>query len=803
MNLDTNKLKSVNPTDSSDLKKEIGAYLKYWKWFVLSCIVCLVFAFFYLRYATPKFNAEAKIMLLDNDGVSNPAQAILNDMEQISKGENKMVSDEIEILNSRNLMIGVVEKLGLNKQFFAKGKFYDSQYYPIDKAPIKVNFIVSDSILYKSKFDFSIKIASETTFDFIYESETTGEEVVVDKMFFGKNVSTPIGDIIVTPNTDKISDFIAQSVFIKIKPLDKVAEKYKSKILISPVAEGSKVIKISLDNASANKAKAVIDNLISEYNRVSIEDKSTKSNNTADFINNRIGLIAEDLSKVDDEIESFKTGNKLTNITSEADLYLKSNAQTEDQLATSRTELRKINFMKNQINNDDSFDRIPSNIGLSDGSVNSIANKYNELLATREARLKSSNEKNPIIINLNEQLNALKNSLRESLNNSSETVGLQIRSLENQSAKISSKIYAVPGQVRKSRDIEREQGIKESLYLYLLQKREEATISLISTSPNAKIIDDAHTSYIPVSPVSKMVYIASILIGLGIPFGFFYVKNMLDTKIHNREDLEKLIKNVPVLGEVPRLSRNDKGLIMNNDRSILSESFRIIRTNFDFIKRNKSEEKYNNVVFVTSTINGEGKSFFSLNMALTFANMGKKVLLIGADIRNPQIYSAIKNKKDKEHSGLGLTEYLVDKSIILGETIDSFNINNINIDILLSGKVPPNPAELLMNDRIETLFDSVSDQYDYVIVDTAPAMLVTDTLLISKYAGHTIYLTRGGYTEKPILNFARELYAEDKLNNMMLVVNDVKKSNFGYGAKYGYYGSKEKKSFFRRNKYKA
>ncbi|WP_298555635.1 polysaccharide biosynthesis tyrosine autokinase [uncultured Algibacter sp.] len=794
-----NNINSTSSGDGLDLQKIIGTYLKQWPWFILCGSIFVILAFFNLRYATPEYNAKAKIMLVDDDGVSNPAEIMLKDMGQISNTDGKMIEDEIEVLKSRNLMQGVVTKLQLNKQFFAKGRFHDTQYFPIDKSPIKVNFIASDSVIFKSNFSFSILITSETKFDFIYKSSVTGEDVV-NKMSFGKNVKTPIGDIVVTPNTNKISNFVNQAVYIKIISLDKVAEKYKNSIRISSAAEGSKVINLSLTDASVDKAKAIINNLIDEYNRVSIEDKSAKSNNTAEFINKRIDLIATDLSDVDDQIEQFKTGNKLTDITSEANLYLNSSAQTEQQLADNRTEFNKINYMKNQLN-EDSFERIPANIGLADGSVNSIATRYNELLDSRDRLLKSSNEKNPIIVNLDEQLSTLKSSLQETLDNSAETVTLQIRSLENQSAKISSKIYAVPGQVRKSRDIEREQGIKESLYLYLLQKREEATISLISTSPNAKIIDDAHSNNMPVSPKKNMVYLAALIVGLGIPFGFIYVKGLLDTKMHNKEDLEKEIKDITVLGEIPRITGSNKNLIERNDRSILSESFRIIRTNFDYLRRSKKDIKYSNVTFITSTINGEGKSFFSLNMALTIANTGKKVLLIGADVRNPQIYSSFTKKKDKDNGGkLGLTDYLADKSVGIAETINTYEINGLNIDILLSGKVPPNPAELLMNDRIKDLFDKVSNDYDYVIVDTAPSMLVTDTLLISQYAGHTIYMTRADHTEKKILNFAKELHAENKLNNMMLVVNDVKQSNFGYGAKYGYYGVPEKKGIFGRFK---
>jgi capsular exopolysaccharide synthesis family protein len=294
--------------------------------------------------------------------------------------------------------------------------------------------------------------------------------------------------------------------------------------------------------------------------------------------------------------------------------------------------------------------------------------------------------------------------------------------------------------------------------------------------------------------------LAALIFGCCVPFAFLYVKNLLDTKIHNKEDLQKVVRNITVLGEIPRVSGNNT-LVQRNDRSILSESFRIVRTNFDYIRRgNKVKSKFDNVIYVTSTINGEGKSFFSLNMALTVANTKKKVLLIGADIRNPQIYSAFKPKEGADHLKNGLTEYLADETVTVSDVINDYTINDIKIDIILSGKVPPNPAELLMSDKLKELFEEVSEHYDYIIVDTAPAMLVTDTLLISEYAGYTIYLTRADHTEKKILNFVQELHADNKLNNIMLVVNDVKQSNFGYGAKYGYYGAPEKKGLFGRFK---
>jgi tyrosine-protein kinase Etk/Wzc len=798
MKLSQNNILSNKTSKEVNLKESISVYTKHWKWFAFSCFVCLVLAFLNLRYTTPEYNAFGKIMIVGNGGVSSPADAILKDLGKISNNESNEILDELEILTSRRLMKEVVKKLSLNIQYFTQGRIHELELYP--DIPIAISFKESDSIIHLSSFSFSINATSDTSFDFKYTS-IDGEELEL-KMFFGKNIPTPIGDIIITPNLKKLSSIIGQNIRVNVHPIDNVAEYYRTKIIVAPVAEGSKVVSISLDDPVKVKAPMIINTLIDEYNQASIDEKSQKSKNAADFINDRIRLISKDLSSVDDEIEDFKTSSRLTDITSEANLYLESSAVTEQELSKSLSELNKVNFMKDQFSSSaNTFQRVPLNVGLSDGSVNGLALKYNELLNNRDRLLKSSNEKNPIIVNLDEELNNLRNSLNQSLDNTSKTISLQISGLRKQSSKLNSKIYAVPGQVRKSRDIEREQGIKESLYLYLLQKREEATISLISTSANAKVIDKArfNPGDMPVSPIPTISYIAAIIIGMCIPFSIIYIKQLLDNKIHNKEDLQEQIGNITILGEIPRIkSKKDTKLIQKNDRSILSESFRIIRTNFDFVRRGREVEAYNNVIFVTSTINGEGKSFFSINMALTLANAGKRILLVGADIRNPKIHLDLEGQNSEILEKNGLTEYLNDKSVSVENAIHTYEVNGNTIDIMLSGKTPPNPAELLMSNRMKPLFDKVSEQYDYVIVDTAPSMLVTDTLLFSQFAGHTIYMTRAGYTEKGLLNFAKEMHSNNKLKGMMLVVNDVDQSNFGYGARYGYYGTPEKKSWFKK-----
>lgn len=794
MELNQNIGAPTGSSNSFNLKKTLQLYLKQWHWFVLSCLICFGVVYSYLRYTTPLYAAYAKIMLISDTDKSSPTAA-LKDLSPVANTSNSEVEDEILVMKSRGVVETVVKSLNLNVQYFTQGRIIEQELYK--SIPIDINFIATDSLLHTVDFNFYMDINSATGFEYRVNEKDAPKTIA-----FGKTISTYFGTMVITPKTENAANLIGSNFRVKITPVNEVTNYLRNNIGVYQATNTSKVLDIYLVDPNPLKARDIINNLINEYDSYASKLKNMRAKNTADFIDSRVELIASDLVNVDDSIVRFKTGNKLTDVTSEAGSFLSSSVENEQALAQSKTQLNLLNYMDESLGSDKSFEAIPSNLGMGDPAISGIASKYNELLANRQRLLQSAGEKNLVVVELDRSLNNLKDNLRQSINSSKKSLNIQINSLENQSSRLSSKIYSVPGQESKLRGIERKQGIKESLYLYLLQKREESAISLTSTAPNLKILDAAYDSGSPISPNKKMLYIAALFLGLIIPFIILYVADLLDTKIHNKEDLENEIKNISVLGEIPSVKDgfNKDGvlLIEKNDRSILSESFRIIRTNFDFVRRGRNVQQYDNVVFVTSTVNGEGKSFFSINTALTMANTGKRILLMGADIRNPQIHHVLKKDMKAKTSEIGLTDFLADKSVLAGEAINSYTINEIKLDILLSGKIPPNPAELLMNSRMKDMFDYVSEQYDIVIVDTAPAMLVTDTLLISQFAGHTIYVTRAGYTDKQVLNFAKELHATNKLNGMMLVVNDVNQSNFGYGARYGYYGAPKKKGLFSR-----
>ncbi len=781
--------------ESFDLSKIIGSYTRHWKWFLLSIIGLIAVGFVYLRYAIPQYANAAKIQILEENG-SNPELSLFKDLNFLSGGGNK-VEDELELLNSRSNFIQVANQLGLNIKFYELGNIKDSDLYR--NTPFKLNFIKADSIINNSKANFFINVVSKTNFEF--KEDIEGESPEFKSYAFGKVIKTTLGDVVILPKDSNTNGLKGKKYKIEILPLSIIAEYYKKNTVIEQSKEFSNIVNFLLKDAVPERGRDILNSLIHNYNKNAVDDKKKIADKTSSFIEDRIAEIYSNLSSVDQTAQDFKTDRGLTDIASQASLNLTVGAENQQELQQISTQYSIASSMKDYVESQEGYEVLPSNIGLADASIAATTAKWNQLVSQRERLLKSSNEKNPIIVNLDQELDGLKRSMQSSLNSMTNTLNLQVNNLSSQLSRLNSKIYSAPKNERALRDITRKQQTTEQLYLYLLQKREESQITFASASPKSKVIDMAYSdSFKPVSPNKPLILLASMLLGFVLPFSFIYAKGLLDNKIHSKTGVEEIVKNIPVLAEIPKLERKEAKMVESNDRSILAESLRILRTNLDYLLRSKGSSTSANIILVTSSIPGEGKTFVSSNLVKILATTKKRVLLIGADIRNPKIYKFYNSSLAKEaaskprHTNVGLTDYLFDEEFTSKQVIQNIEVGEERIDVIYSGKIPPNPTELLMKDRFKDLLDEVSNKYDYIIVDSAPVIAVSDTLLISNYASQVVYVTKAGVTEKRILEVPIQLMKEGKLPNLAFVVNSVKSRDLGYGGKYGYgYGIKEKK----------
>ncbi|MCK0159334.1 GumC family protein [Allomuricauda sp. F6463D] len=776
-----------------DFKALLNNYLRKWHWFAITAIIALTLAFFKLRYSTPKYQINSKIQVIEESN-SVSELSVLQDLNVFGEGSTEM-TDEIELLKSRDNFIKVIQKLKLNISYQVLGNVRNTEIYP--NYPVAINFLAVDSVQNKSEFSFFIKILNENEFTYAVEEDTAEKKIP-----FGSKIKTNvIGDIILTPNIDYLNGFLNKNIQVTIRPVPFVAQIYRTNVEVSTVDEFSRILNISLQDAIPQRGIDVLNSLIRQNNENEVQDKKTIADRTSQFINDRIADIYSDLSSVEETAETFKESRGIADLASQSSVNFQQSAASQSELQSANIQLDIASSMQNMLSEQDNYEIIP-NAGLTDASIDNIATRYNELVARRNRLLESSNERNPVIVELDQQLESLKRGMQSSLNNVTNNLNLRVNSLSKQLSQINSRIYATPGAERALRNISREQQTTEALYVYLLQKREEAQIAFASASPKAKIVDNAYLANpFPVEPKPTITYLVALILGLMIPFSVIYAQDLLDNKVHNKLDLEHIVGDIPVIVEIPKLGKKDTKLVKKEDRSVLAESLRILRTNLNYIQKSH-KSTFNNIIFITSSVPGEGKTLLSSNLAAIYANTGKKVLLIGADIRNPKLYDffttddMVKTDKTKPRRSTkdGLTEYLVSSNLKIQDITIPAKVNENSIDIIFSGKIPPNPSELLMKDRMGDLFERASELYDYVIVDTAPLMVVTDTLLISEYASQILYVVKANSTEKKVIDFPVKLKAEGKLKGLSFVVNNVKQNNLGYGGKYGYgYGKSTKK----------
>ncbi len=562
----------------------------------------------------------------------------------------------------------------------------------------------------------------------------------------------------------------------------RVAKGYCNSLSIAPTSKTTSVAVISLKNSSLQRGQDFINQLLEMYNRNTNNDKNEIAQKTAEFIDERIGIISKELGSTEADLESFKRDAGITDLTSEAQIALAGNAEYEKKSVENRTQISLVNDLRKYLRSNE-YEVLPSNVGLQDAALIGAIERYNEMLVERKRLLRTSTENNPAIVNLDTSIRAMKANVQATLEGTLQGLMITKSNLDREASRYSRRISNAPGQERAYVSIARQQEIKAGLYLMLLQKREENAIALAATANNAKIIDEAIADDIPVSPKHSMIYLIALMLGVGIPVGIIYLIELTKFKIEGRADVEKLT-SVPVVGDIPLTDeKNDKNgsiAVFENKNNLMSETFRNIRTNLQFMLDNDQK-----VILVTSTVSGEGKSFVSSNLAISLSLLGKKVVIVGLDIRKPGL-NKVFNLSSKEK---GITQYLANPEMDLMSLIQQSDVNK-NLYILPGGTVPPNPTELLARDGLDKAIEILKKNFDYVILDTAPIGMVTDTLLIGRVADLSAYVCRTDYTHKAEYTLINELYHEKKLPNLCTIINgvDLKRRKYGYYYGYGKYG---------------
>lgn len=754
-------------------------YIIRWPWFIASVIFCLVCAWLYLKTITPVYNISASIIIKDNKKGGNTGNDLsaFEDLGIISSSQN--IDNEIEILRSKSLIKDVVSELGLYISYSGEGRFQKPDLY--SSSPVLVHFLPEDAERLKAPILLTVNYQSGNRID--VTATINGNTINKHFTELPAVLSGEAGTLTFTSNpATPITGSGNVDVSI-VNPLS-VAKGYRGALSIEPTSKNTSIVTISIKNTNKKRGENFINKLVEIYNKNANNDKNEVAQNTARFIDERISVINQELGTTEQELESFKREAGLTDLSSDAQLAISEQSAYEKLCVENGTQLNLVQYLSEYIQKpENATATLPANIGLNDETLSGLIAQYNALILERNRLLRTSSETNPVVRRLESNIQDMRAGILTTIASVRKGLLITKADLDRQAGKYAGRISNAPAQERRFVSIQRQQEIKAGLYLMLLQKREENNIALAATANNAKIIDDALADDFPVSPQSKKIYMMAFVLGLGIPVAIIYILNLLSYRIEGRADVERLT-NVSIIGDVPLNDSEDKHAIAvrENDNDIMAETFRSLRTNLLFILGDPDKK----VVLVTSTMSGEGKTFIASNLAVSLALLGKKVIIVGLDIRKPGLNKVFRiHHKEKGITGFLSAPQSTDlRSMILPSEVSD------NLHVLPGGAIPPNPTELLARKSLDDAIELLKKDYDYVVLDTAPIGMVTDTQLIARVADASIYVCRADYTHKNDYQLINELYANKRLPGLCTVINglDMKKKKYGYYYGYGKYG---------------
>ncbi|GAA4444692.1 tyrosine-protein kinase [Ravibacter arvi] len=767
--MNTTELNGFEERNSTEEEFNLGEYvqryLRYWYLFPFFIGLAAAAAWYYFQVTQPVYKSTASLLIKDEKkGVRAGADDILSELSSFSG--NKLVENEIEILRSRNLMEQVIKDLKLEVSYSISSGLKTIDIYK--KSPFRVVTEVVSEKAYEDPME--IELVDKDFYNIPQDDELRE---------FGKLYYTDWGTLRVF--RDSTGDAKIDEVTVHFRKPERLVENMLKNLSVAQSNKNSTVLELDFEDTSPQRGIDVLNKLLDVYVGSSITDKNTEASNTLAFIEERLGLITSELGDVEKDVEVYKSQKGLTDVSAESQLFLENMKENDSKLNEVNTQIRVLEGVESYISRSGDGAVAPATYLINDPMLVSLLNRYSELNLQKEKYARTLQPDNPIMETVNTQVAQTRQSIRENLQNMRRGLDMTRQNLEGINTRFSAGLRSLPQKEREYVGIKRQQTIKENLYLYLLQKREETALAFASTVTDSRLVDAPRGSNIPVKPKKSLIGLGALLAGMAIPILLINLLMMLNNTVQSREEVERL-SGAPVVGEIGRMKQSGQpGLgdvvIKTTSRSAVAEQFRALRTNLQYLGDGSGR-----VLMLTSSIGGEGKSFVSINLAASLAYSDKRVLLVGADLRKPTVHTNLKMINDK-----GLTNYLITKGDAAG-LIKPSGVHEL-FEVMLSGPIPPNPSELLNNGRLPVLIEELKERYDYILIDSPPYGLVTDASLISEYVDATLYLVRHNYTLRDHMKNIRLLIRQKRFKNLSVVFNAVNYgAGYGYGYGYGGYG---------------